>query len=425
MIVKENYIDSKLHKIAYAKFREYLDLTYSSERSDILGLSTGYPEPGEFPLPKVILQKLAAEEDGVEKARPGYGWDAGSLPVRELLVELENKLHGTRYSTKNICMVAGATYGFNRIIEHIFEDYIERKKLIVVSPTYYLMLDRTERVADVVSITGREENDFQITAAELINAVDKDTKAIFLANPTNPTYLYYSEAFFKEIIPKLERKGVYLIIDESGDAFHLGTGNNRLRRFFPEFSSKNVIRIVTASKKYLLAEYRIGYVLADEEFMGNKQKGFIKLIGDDIGNAPLAVNDALIEISNNEIKLLNRSPLVTESDFEERMNINNQKMLGLRNMSINILQSNSQITNIILPDSNFNITFKINTPNYNKDISFFYNLLKETGVSLLPCSGLGLQEEDMYFRLTYGIKKQNLIKGLELLLAFLDRENSI
>lgn len=410
-----------LHIESYSRFRNYLDLAYAD--SDTLSLSMGYPEPGEFPLPKCILHCLSVEKNGVEKLRPGYGWNAGSLELRNGVIELENLLHNTCYTIKNICMVAGATYAFNRIVEYIFcnkQNFM--KDFIIVAPTYYRMTDRASKFAHVISVVGKEENSFQVTADELIEVLSDDTKAIFLANPTNPTYIYYSMQFFERIVPELEKRGIYLIIDESGDAFNLGLAQKRLKRFDAIIGHKNVIRIVTASKKYLFAEYRIGYVLASEEFMGNKYDGYIKLIGDDIGNAPLATNEALIKIMELEKRILCNEYSSEAEEYDNRMNDNNKKMIELKRMAVQRLQSMTKITNIIMPDSNFNITFKISSTNYNKDIEFFKAFLKEKKVSILPCSGLGLSETDMYFRVTYGINKNDLMNGLTCLEDFLRNE---
>ena len=368
-----------------------------------------------------ILQEMAAEVNGIEKPRPGYGWDAGSTPLRENLVKLENLLHGTHYVIGNICMVAGATYAFNRIVETLFL-HDPGKKLLVVAPTYYRMLYKTQYYAQVYNVVGKEENEFQITVDDILETLEEGTKAIFLANPTNPTYIYYENEFFEKLIPELEKRKVYLIVDESGDAFHLGTGANRLRRYTPALDNEYVIRIVTASKKYLYAEYRIGYVLAGLFFMGNKQSGFIKDIGDDIGNAPLAINDALLKITEQEIALIEDPSLAVDNEFYYRMNANNEKMSYLKDLAKNKLKSCPHITNIIEPDANFNITFKINLKCYKRDVDFFQDFLEKEHISILPCSGLGIPTELMYFRLTYGIREDKLIQGLDKMIAFINTQ---
>ncbi|MEI6528588.1 MAG: pyridoxal phosphate-dependent aminotransferase [bacterium] len=415
-------INQNLHNQAYNDFRWYLDTTYTAKGSEpVIGLSVGYPAAGEFPLPNSVLDKLMPYENGREKPRPGYGWEAGSTSLRQSIVAFENLLHNVSYNNDNICMVAGASYGLNRIFEQIFKGK-NNSQLLVVAPTFYRMLGRADNYADVVSVVGREENDFQITASELLSSLDNNTKAVFILNPSNPTYIYYPDSFFEEVIPVLKSKGIYLIIDESGDAFYMGEQKERLKKFPSIIESENVIRIVTASKKYLFAEYRIGYVLAGKKFIGNKGKGFIKLIGDDIGNAPLAANEAWEQIIKHEILYLeSKKCLERNCDFEIKHNKNNEIIADLRSFAIMRLRKSKKIGKIIVPNTNFNVCFKVTGTKYKNDKELYKALLSETKISILPCSGLGIPSELMYFRLTYGINKRLLNTALDKFLDFIEK----
>lgn len=418
-----NKEQNNLHNEAYDDFRWYLDTAYAVKGAgEVIGLSVGYPAAGEFPLPHTVLDKLMPYEGGKEKPRPGYGWEAGSGSLRQAVIDFENLLHGTSYTKDNICMVAGASYGLNRILEQIYNDDMGvKKKLIVVAPTFYRMLGRVDRFASVVSIIGREENDFQITVDEILSNIDQDTKAVFILNPSNPTYLYYSDTFFEKIIPVLKKMGIYLIIDESGDAFFMGNHKERLKRFPPVIGSDNVIRIVTASKKYLFAEYRIGYVLAEKNFMGDKSKGFVKLIGDDIGNAPLAANEAWEQIVKHEILYLNGETCKDlDCDFEKVFSENNNRINDLRCLAIDKLKKSKYIGNVITPNTNFNICFNVINSKYKTDKELYKALLLKTDVSILPCSGLGISATKMYFRLTYGLNEAVLNDALDKFLAFIE-----
>ena len=284
------------------------------------------------------------------------------------------------------------------------------------------MLARADKHASVVSLVGSEENDFQVTAEEVIDSIDEETRAIFLLNPSNPTYVYYPDSFFEKIIPVLASKDIYLIIDESGDAFYMGDHGERLKRFPSIIGSDNVIRIVTASKKYLLAEYRIGYVLGGKGFMGNKINGFIRLIGDDIGNAPLAANEAWYQVVKHELLYL-KGERCTEKgcDFETVSVDNNAHMDRLRSAVTDKLKRSNNIDHIIVTNTNFNICFKVIGSRYKSDKELYKDLLDKTHVSILPCSGLGIPSEMMYFRLTYGLCEKDIEKGLDIFLNFIKK----
>jgi len=404
----------------YSKFRQYLDLL-SDAGDNVVPLSVGYPEPGEFPLPNNVLSALSVCKDGKEKVRPGYGWASGTSELREALALFENKIHNTNYTKENVCMVAGATYGFNRISEYLFRDMFDsRDTLMIVAPTYYYMLNRVNQYAKTVSVVGTVENNFQITVEQIVAAIDSNTKAVFIANPTNPTYLYYSNEFFERLIPILLEKNIYLIIDESGDAFYCDENHNRFYRYSSVFNSDNVIRIVTASKKYLMAEYRIGYVLASKKFMGDKLKGFINNVGDDIGNAPLSANEALMEIVNCELSLLSGQKNEKLTLYESSLIENNKKMLHLKQLCIDYLKKCSNVKKIIYPDSNFNVTFSIFDLSNHEDINLYKLILDKANVSVLPCSGLGIDSKLLFFRISYAVEQSKLEQGMSQLCSFLE-----
>ncbi len=415
---------AQLHTDSYTDFRYYLDNVYSQKtEQQVLGLSVGYPTSGQFPLPNEILEQLVPFEDGQEKPRPGYGWEAGSQTVREAILEYENLAHGTRYTMKNVCIVAGATYGLNRILEYMFTDPLfdkSKDELLVAAPTFYRMLGRVESYAKVVNVTGQEDNNFQVTVDDILAGLTPRTKAVFLLNPSNPTYLYYPNDFLAELVAKLSERQVYLIIDESGDAYvNDGHNNHSYHRMTLALQNPYVIRIVTASKKYLLAEYRIGYVLAGEDVIGTKLHGFIKLIGDDMSNPPLAANDAWLALLQHEILLLQNKPCPnTGCDFAEKFRDATAKMSRLRELTLNALAHTDHIRRVIMPDANYNLCFAFDSSKDYDDIQVFDEMLQKHNLALVPGSGFGIDKKLLYFRLTFAIRETELREGLAALQAF-------
>ena len=420
--------NTHLYTGAYEHFRHYLDHVYSHKgENNVYGLSVGYPTSGQFELPSEILQHLVPFENGHEKPRPGYGWEAGSQPVREAILAYENQAHGTTYNLKNICIVAGATYGLSRVLEYLFTDSklkSSRDELLVISPTFYRMLGRAESYARVTSVEAKESNNFQITIEEVLQALSPKTKAVFLLNPSNPTYLYYKNDFLEQLVNALSKRGIYLVIDESGDAYVADENSNHsYHKMTPALQNRYVVRIVTASKKYLLAEYRIGYVLAGEEFIGTKSHGFIKLIGDDMSNPPLAANDAWLSLLQHELlSLQHKACLNTGCDFGSKFKQATEKMLRLRNQTIAALQDMKHIRKIITPDANYNLIFALETQKPYTDIDVFDHMLNKYDLALVPGSGFGIAEKLFYFRLTFAIREEELTNGLAALKAFTESD---
>jgi aspartate/methionine/tyrosine aminotransferase len=411
-----------LHKTSYQIFRHYLDVVYDKNKErPIIPLSLGYPLPGVFPLPIKALQKLSPlDKKGIEKRRPGYGWEMGSRSLRETIIEYENKRHSTHYDLSNICMSAGGSYALNRVLEYLFK-HMESKKneLIVAVPTFYRMLGRVEEYAIVKNMLTRRINLYQPTISDISQYLSRNTRAIFFCNPSNPGYNYISKNNLRKLVRYLERKKVYLVIDEVGDNFF----HTSFFRYPTEIQSPYVIRICSSSKAYQLAEYRLGYVIGERNFIGNKTKGFIKLIGDDMGNPPLAANDAWQYMLREEINWIDSDRETELNEYQKVTKANEKKLKNKCDIVVKYLRSSPYVSDIILPDSSFNLTFQFISKELTTDVNFFLQLLEKKCVSLVPCSSFGFEKKDKYMRLTFAIPDKQLEEGLKRIVSFLKEIN--
>lgn len=415
----------ELHDFAYENFRLYLDVVYGvHQNKSVLPLSLGYPLAKIFPLPEEILWKLSpVDKNGNEKLRSGYGWEAGSQPLRETVIRYENTRHNTKYNLSNICMTAGGSYALNRVFEHIFHNLTNgEKEIIIVAPTFYRMVNRASEHARVINYVTNRSNKFFPTVEGLSKLVKNQTKAIFICNPTNPGYNYHDRQLLIDLVNFVEKKKIYLIIDEVGDNFF----HHTFFRHDPSIQSKYVIRICSSSKAYQLAEYRLGYVIADPDFIGNKTNGFVKLIGDDMGNPPLAANEAwqtMLIHESNWIHRNGRNRNKTVNDYERVTAKNELSIQSKCDLVIRMLSKSQNVTDIIPPDASFNLTFQFKSTRLHTDIEFFEKLLDKYQISIVPCSGFGLQPEDRYLRMTFAISTYQLKEGLDKLLLFLNEIN--
>lgn len=310
-----------LHTNSYHSFRKYLDeVYYVHAKTPVIPLSLGYPISKVFPLPNQVLEKLNPfEKNGTEKIRPGYGWEAGSQPLRETILKFENTRHSTHYTLENICMTAGGSYGINRVMEHLFcQMKSDKNEVLIVAPTFYRMLNRFEEYAIVKNYFTQRINLFQPTVRDLEKLDLSRTRAIFICNPTNPGYNYVHKKNLQDLIEFLNKKKIYLIIDEVGDNFF----HSVYFRYPKHIQSKYVIRICSSSKAYQLAEYRLGYIIADSHFIGTKTNGFVKLIGDDMGNPPLAANDAWQYILESETEWISEGRINSRNEYQKATKTN-------------------------------------------------------------------------------------------------------
>ncbi|MBM3706549.1 MAG: aminotransferase class I/II-fold pyridoxal phosphate-dependent enzyme, partial [Actinobacteria bacterium] len=106
--------------------------------------------------------------------------------------------------------------------------------------------------------------DFRQNIPEIINSMNRSTKAVFLASPYNPTGTILTEDEFLDVLKNTD-KDVLIVMDE---AYHEYLEDDRkidTVSFIKE--NPNLVILRTFSKIYGLAGLRIGYGIADREII--------------------------------------------------------------------------------------------------------------------------------------------------------------
>jgi histidinol-phosphate aminotransferase len=101
---------------------------------------------------------------------------------------------------------------------------------------------------------------YQFDIDRLVDAVTRNTKAIYVANPNNPTGAMISQAQLEHLIDSVP-KDVLIIIDEAYYEYA-----HAITEEYPDsfkMRQPNVITLRTFSKAYGIAGIRVGYALGD------------------------------------------------------------------------------------------------------------------------------------------------------------------
>jgi len=117
-----------------------------------------------------------------------------------------------------------------------------------------------------VEVPLRESTGFQLTLADLEPHLKMRPRAVAVVSPNNPTGAVYDLEELERITRALAARGIAIIFDETYQAFlydgaqHLSPGS------IPEACS-HVITIGSFSKTFSLAGWRVGYLLAEPDFV--------------------------------------------------------------------------------------------------------------------------------------------------------------
>ena len=102
--------------------------------------------------------------------------------------------------------------------------------------------------------------DYRFDVKAMVNAIDEDTRMLYIANPNNPTGTYITKDEFEWLMANVP-EDVLVIMDEAYYEFahHVDDYPDVL-----SYDFKNVITLRTFSKGYGLAGFRVGYGIADK-----------------------------------------------------------------------------------------------------------------------------------------------------------------
>ncbi len=203
------------------------------------------------------IKRLIDTEDSV--MLHGYTSAPGDMGVREKIAAYIKETSGVNASASNIYMTCGAAASLTVSLTAIANEGDEVILLAPFFPEYRVFAERAGLKCVVVPC---REPDFQIDIKALEKAINKNTKAIIINSPNNPTGVVFSEETIIELTSLLNKKQeefgkeIFLISDEPyrelvyGDVFVP----------YPAKYYDNTIVCYSFSKSLSLPGERIGYI---------------------------------------------------------------------------------------------------------------------------------------------------------------------
>ena len=191
---------------------------------------------------------MDANENPYENGLNRYP-DPHQLKVKQKISEIKN------VPVANMLLGNGS----DEVLDMIFRVFFEPGKdnIIINTPTFGMF----KVLSNVNNIQYKEislSTDFQLDITAITQAVDQNTKAVFICSPNNPT----GNLMENQAIEVLLELGVLVIIDEAYIDFSgAQSWNQRLQNY------NNLIVTQTFSKAYGLAGIRLGICYADIEII--------------------------------------------------------------------------------------------------------------------------------------------------------------
>lgn len=162
---------------------------------------------------------------------------------------------GAKY--ENVLTTNGSDMGIRYLLETFGEP---GKKVVTVAPSFEMYRVNCSLLG-LVHVPVLYKDDLTMDVADIVSAVDEDTRIVVLLNPNNPMGNVYTEEELRQIIARAREVGAIVIVDEAYHYFYDKT-------FLPyALNGDNVIILRTFSKLMSLAACRLGVIISNPELI--------------------------------------------------------------------------------------------------------------------------------------------------------------
>lgn len=362
---------------------------YSKERAKKVGAEKVYDfslgNPSVEPPRQVAetIKKLLNDENSI--ALHGYTSAQGDLSVRSVIAESINNRFKVKITPDLIYMTCGAAASLTISLKAIMN---AGEECIVFAPFFTEYRVFIENAGGKIVISAPQEKSFQINSDDFESKINKNTRAVIINSPNNPSGVVYSETTIKTICDILREKSkeygktIYLIADEPYRELVYGDVNvPYLMNYYD-----NCLVCYSYSKALSLPGERIGYIAVNPN-MNDAVKVYLAVCG---------AGRSLGYVC---------APSLFQKVIKECVNLTSDvsKYKENRDLLYNALSSYG--FEVVKPDGAFYLFVK--AP--EGDAFKFYERAKKYDVLVVPCDDFGVKG---YVRIAYCVDKVRIQNSL-------------
>ena len=352
---------------------------------EMLYLNIGDPNIYDFAPPKHLV------ESAYKAMLENYNGYAPSSGIKEAVEAIEKEAERKGITNvHDIFVTTGASEAIDICLTALVND---GENVLTPTPGYPLYTAIASKLAMMENpYYLDEENGWLPDIEDIKSKVNEKTKAIILINPNNPTGSLYTKENLKQIIDLALEHNLVIFADEIYDKLLLdGQEHTSIASLNKDVSC---ITFGGLSKNYMVPGFRIGWGIVS----GRKE-----ILSDYIE----AINKILrARLCANHPEQFGIKPSLEgdQSNLEEAK----IKLTSRRNMTVDMLNAIDGIS-CVKPEGAFYAFPKLhmNQP----DNHFVTELIKETGVVVVPGSGFGQVPRTKHFRVVFLPNEQILEKA--------------
>ena len=355
----------------------------------MIHLSVGEPD---FSAPEPVVQAgIAALREG----RSGYTLAPGLPALREAIAAHYQAKHGVKIDPARVFITAGASGALTLACLLLVEPSDE---VLMPDPTYPCNKNFVAAAGGVPRLLPTTAaTRFQPTAAQIDAAWGPATRGVLLASPSNPTGTSIAPDELARIAAVVRKRGGFLLVDE----IYLELGFDPVYGRTALALDDTIISINSFSKYFQMTGWRLGWMVVPEDLV----EPLTRLAGNlYICPSSPAQHAALACFTPETLAEAERR----RAEFARRRDV---IVPALEALGLDVP---------VLPDGAFYVW--ADCSRYSDDSwDFCFDVMRETGVVLVPGKDFATIQPERWFRLSYANSVENLREAADRLGAYLRR----
>jgi aminotransferase len=237
--------------------RKYFDIANSME--GVISLGVGEPD---FRTP---WQIRSAGVRALERGSTRYTANRGLEELRLEISKYVERKYSVSYSAKTDILV---TVGGSEAIDAAVRAVVNPGDEVIIPQPSYVCYEPITRLAGGVPviINTKAENEFKLTAEELLEKINEKTKALILPYPCNPTGAIMEREDLEKIAEVIKEKNIIVISDEIYAELTFAKEKHVSIASIDGMKERTVL-INGFSKAFSMTGWRLGYACGPEALM--------------------------------------------------------------------------------------------------------------------------------------------------------------
>jgi aminotransferase len=382
-----NLVSERITNVPPSGIRRFFDIAATME--NVISLGIGEPD---FDTPEPIVQ---AGIKSLEQGETHYSSNSGLMELRRAIAEHLDQMYGQTYNPASEILV---TVGVSEALYLALAGTLDPGDEVIVPEPCFVSYapEVTFAGGKPVIIPTKVENNFQVTGEELKEVITPRTKALLIGYPNNPTGAVMSRERLNEIAVIAKQHDLLVISDEIYDRLVYGTEHVCFPSL-PGMYSRTIL-LQGFSKAYAMTGWRIGFIAAPAEILGQLRKVHQYTI---MCAPTVSQYAALAALREGEPFV---QEMVSEYDRRRRLIVD-----GLNNVGLDCFE----------PQGAFYAFPSIEITGMD-DYEFAEKLLQEERVAVVPGSAFG-EAGKRFVRCSYATAYEQIEEALERLNSFVRR----